>query len=597
MTNSNKGGGNMRRRAFALLAVMLMLATAFAGVSFIAFNDDDSSAYAPSGSGTKSDPYTSIDMEADSVDQYFRNNNKYVRAGTVFNIIEHDDGEIDYWVSSVTSGHGLTANTNTGVLSGTLSGTGTVTMVVSQTDGWGEPGTASYTFTIVAAVTNYTVTISAGTGGSVSKSSVSVPSGTSISTSGNTLTIGSNTITATANSGYSFSSWSNASGTVTANRTITANFASNGYTVTFNGNGGTPGSSSLTGTSITLPSATKSSTTGSTYGSTSTYTYYSVTTYTFDGWYTSSSGGTYKGGAGSTYTPTSNTTLYAHWKSNSTTVYTYYYGIAYDANGGSGGPSSTDGGTSSSSSKNVTLSNSVPSRSGYTFLGWSTSSSATSATYAKGGTYSFSYGTTTLYAVWEQNKTTYYAKLVYNANGGSGAPSQQSTSGEYYSNPGSYGFTISSTAPTRSGKVFAGWSTSSTATSPSYYAGGTIYVSYSSSSSASTTLYAVWKDPTLTLYQVGQQYAVVGKTVSFSAICAADPSGTAVGYETSNVSSGLTVTTSGSTVTCSASSVGTYTFTLTAVATGYTSSSITVTVQFVPVLAFTNAPNIGVIGS
>ncbi len=146
-----------RGKILSVFAVMLMLATAFAGVSFIAFNDDDSSAYAPSGSGTKSDPYTSIDMEADSVEQYFRNNNKYVRAGTVFNIIEHDDGEMYYWVSSVTAGHGLTVDVNAGVLSGTLSGTGTVTMVVSATDGTCEPGTASYTFTIVAAEATWTV--------------------------------------------------------------------------------------------------------------------------------------------------------------------------------------------------------------------------------------------------------------------------------------------------------------------------------------------------------------------------------------------------------------------------------------------------------
>jgi len=72
---------------------------------------------------------------------------------------------------------------------------------------------------------NYTVTIQAGTGGSVSASSLSVPYGSSISTSSNVLTVGSSSVTATPNSGYAFSSWTNASGTIAGNRTITANFS------------------------------------------------------------------------------------------------------------------------------------------------------------------------------------------------------------------------------------------------------------------------------------------------------------------------------------------------------------------------------------
>ena len=75
------------------------------------------------------------------------------------------------------------------------------------------------------------------------------------------------------------------------------------------------------------------------------------------------------------------------------------YTINYDANGGSGAPSSqtytyATGGT-------VTLSSTVPTRSGYVFEGWSTSSSDTTATYSAGG--SFDTGIqndTILYAVW-----------------------------------------------------------------------------------------------------------------------------------------------------------------------------------------------------
>lgn len=78
--------------------------------------------------------------------------------------------------------------------------------------------------------------------------------------------------------------------------------------------------------------------------------------------------------------------------------------------------------------------------------------------------------------------TTFY--LNYNANGGSGAPASQTATSVTES---SHDFTISSTNPTRPEYTFLGWSTSSTATSPSYYGGGNINVT------GTTTLYAVWK--------------------------------------------------------------------------------------------------------
>ena len=58
--------------------------------------------------------------------------------------------------------------------------------------------------------------------------------------------------------------------------------------------------------------------------------------------------------------------------------------------------------TSRTTNPSIKLSTTVPTRTNYTFLGWSTSSSATSATYAAGGTYTFS-ANTVLYAVWKPN--------------------------------------------------------------------------------------------------------------------------------------------------------------------------------------------------
>ena len=136
-----------------------------------------------------------------------------------------------------------------------------------------------------------------------------------------------------------------------------------------------------------------------------------------------------------------------------------------------------------------TIPSTEPTRSGYTFLGWSKYSSASSATYTAGDTVSVTYDDLTLYAVWQENKQYYYAYLYYNANGGSGAPSTQSDSIYASSASGSKSFTISSTKPTKSGYTFLGWSTSSGASSASYQPGSTISVSYGSSK----TLYAVWE--------------------------------------------------------------------------------------------------------
>lgn len=70
--------------------------------------------------------------------------------------------------------------------------------------------------------------------------------------------------------------------------------------------------------------------------------------------------------------------------------------------------------------------------------------------------------------------------ISYNANNGTGAPGNQT---KYYDRT----LTLSTTQPTRSGYKFLGWSTSSTATTPTYTAGGRY------TSNAAATLYAVWE--------------------------------------------------------------------------------------------------------
>ena len=69
------------------------------------------------------------------------------------------------------------------------------------------------------------------------------------------------------------------------------------------------------------------------------------------------------------------------------------YTLSYNANGGSNAPAAQSGSTS------YTISSTIPTRSGYTFLGWSKSSSATNPEYRVGNTITLT-GNTTLYAVW-----------------------------------------------------------------------------------------------------------------------------------------------------------------------------------------------------
>lgn len=189
------------------------------------------------------------------------------------------------------------------------------------------------------------------------------------------------------------------------------------------------------------------------------------------------------------------------WKISSATLNVttnetdYSYTLAYNANGGSGAPSSQAGSnTGTSPAYTFTVSSTVPTKTGYTFLGWSTSSSATTASYTGGSSFTVtSSGTTTLYAVWKVNTYT----VSYNANGGSGAPSAQTKTYNV-------SLTLSATVPTRSGYIFQGWATSSTG-AVAYQPSG------SYTANAAVTLYAIWKAANSTLSSVSQ-YVTIGSS-------------------------------------------------------------------------------------
>ena len=248
------------------------------------------------------------------------------------------------------------------------------------------------------------------------------------------------------------------------------------YNVTYNANGGSgaPGTQKkYYGKTLTL-SSTKPTRAG----------------YTFVRWNTSTSNTGTAYSPGGTYTGNAALTLYAIWKANT-------YTVTFNANGGSGAPSAQ----TKTYGVNLTLSSTRPTRTGYTFLRWSTNSGGTGTTYNPGGTYSAN-AAVTLYAIWQINTWT----VSYNANGGSGQPANQTKT---------YGtaLTLSSTKPTRTGYTFKTWNTSSSGTGTNYSPGG------SYTGNAALTLYAIWKINTyaVTYNANGGTGAPAGQTKTYGA--------------------------------------------------------------------------------
>ena len=96
-------------------------------------------------------------------------------------------------------------------------------------------------------------------------------------------------------------------------------------------------------------------------------------------------------------------TLYAVWSDSGEPIYTY--GVKFNGNGGSGIPTNLTG-TGSAISYTFTIPDVVPIRNGYTFVGWATESTATSASVSPGSTMAVAANTTTtLFAVWSENSS------------------------------------------------------------------------------------------------------------------------------------------------------------------------------------------------
>lgn len=157
------------------------------------------------------------------------------------------------------------------------------------------------------------------------------------------------------------------------------------------------------------------------------------------------------------------------------------YTISYNGNGSgaTGIPSSQ----TKIEGKSLTLTTTKPTRTGYNFVKWNTKSDGSGTNYASGGTYTANAGAT-LYAQW--SPVTY--TVSYNANGGTGAPANQTKT---------YNVTLklSSIKPTRTDYNFISWNEKADGTGTAHGA-GTNYTD-----NKAITLYAIWekayKPPTI----------------------------------------------------------------------------------------------------
>lgn len=329
--------------------------------------------------------------------------------GTLPTPIRNSIAEYSYtfagWFTAVTGGTQITAST-------------TVTKDVTYYAHW------------TATKRSYTATFNGNGGGTPSPSTITKEYNTALGT-----------LPTCTRTGYTFLGWYTASsgGTkistttvVTKNITYYAQWSINSYTLTFNPNGGTvtPTSKNLEYNSAygTLPTPTRASD--------------AQYTYTFAGWYTAATGGTQV--TASTKMAAKNTTVYAHWTSN-TRSYTVSYQTTY--------------GTLNRTSQSVTYNSkgsctlTMPDNTAefiYTFVGWYTAANG-------GGTKVGSELTLETPAI--KGTVTYYAYVTrstksythtFNANGG-GTVSPATITKAYN--------TALGTLPTvsRTGYTFVGW--------------------------------------------------------------------------------------------------------------------------------------------
>lgn len=254
--------------------------------------------------------------------------------------------------------------------------------------------------------------------------------------------------------GYTFTGWTYSGQTTpimnvtiqkgtTGNKTYTANWQANTYTVTYKVNGGT-----LSDLTVEVE-----------YGSYFKPATPTRTGYSFNGWHYDSGKGYDEEYCNDYYGIAGDVTLEAWWNANT-------YTITYNANGG------TVSGTTQSVAYDSTYTLRTPSREGYEFLGW-----YSGANKVENGTWMSTQGIT-LKAEWKANTYT----ITFNANNGTMTPTNATAT---------YDSSITLPTPTRTGYVFSGW-----------YDGNTEYTAGTWKIANNVTLTAKWTARTDIAYVV-----------------------------------------------------------------------------------------------
>lgn len=202
--------------------------------------------------------------------------------------------------------------------------------------------------------------------------------------------------------------------------------------------------------------------------------------YAFMGWCTSSDGSGALYNAGSYTSFRDGSTFYAIWGLE-TSIY-------YHVTLGTGGPTEDSIIIMEGDSDWFYISDEIPYRAGFTFLGWSEAPSASVATYTPGQGISIEAGTEeiNLYDVWTVTINNYI--LHYDANGGDEISSSLDQTGTNTGETTVYKFTINqSLVPTREGWHFDGWSTSPN---------GPVNIEneHTVTQTGTTTIYAIWTE-------------------------------------------------------------------------------------------------------
>lgn len=142
--------------------------------------------------------------------------------------------------------------------------------------------------------------------------------------------------------------------------------------------------------------------------------------------------------------------------------------------------------TTAAESYQIDVNKGKPTRDRYKFDGWADTANATTASYFGGEliTLTKDNPTKTIYAVWKP-----IFELHYNANGGTGAPDNQTYTALSATSTQAT-FTVPNQTPTKEGYTFKGWADSAAATTAQYQPGGPIAVKHENSPK---TVYAVWE--------------------------------------------------------------------------------------------------------